>query len=474
MSLPPSRSHDRVRVRRRRRGRRCGRASPGGEPPPRRRHAGARRGDGDGARDGPDGAATYARRGRLRAHGRRDDERGDARAIDCRTRRHPDRGARAGSGGRRRILPRSRLERLFRDVHSARYHPLRGRPAVSTPARGGAGDERVSKHERRDPTEAHDLDRTARPHGLAGSSLPAPPSYRRYRRPPDRLELPGTAAAVRTIAIVQVAVFDSVNAITGRYPAFRVPFSAPAGASLARRYCGDADVLVKPSDAAVGYYESYTAALRSVADGQAKTDGIAVGEQVATKLIALCAEDGAMAPNTYRPHTTPGVYVPTMFPAVPHWGKRKTWVMTSADQFRPGPPPSLTSDTWKRASPRSRRSRLRTARSARPSRRHRQVLGSDGARRLWPVASSVAICAGRRRRRERAHVRGGRDRHGRRARRRVRQPSNAYNLWRPVTPSATARVMPRDPKLAAVHRHAMHPSTVRHCHRSGASAPCWR
>jgi hypothetical protein len=55
-----------------------------------------------------------------------------------------------------------------------------------------------------------------------------------------------------------------------------------------------------------------------------------------------------MAPNTYRPHTTPGVYVPTVFPAVPHWGRRKPWVMTSGDQFRPAPPPSLSSDTWKR------------------------------------------------------------------------------------------------------------------------------
>ena len=55
-----------------------------------------------------------------------------------------------------------------------------------------------------------------------------------------------------------------------------------------------------------------------------------------------------VAPNTYRPYTTAGVYVPTASPALPHWGKRRPWVMTSGDQFRPGPPPSLTSEVWKR------------------------------------------------------------------------------------------------------------------------------
>ena len=61
----------------------------------------------------------------------------------------------------------------------------------------------------------------------------------------------------------------------------------------------------------------YQAALRSVGDGRAKADGIGVGEQAAAAVLAVCAEDGWIAPNTYRPHTTPGVYVPTVFPAVP-------------------------------------------------------------------------------------------------------------------------------------------------------------
>jgi len=40
--------------------------------------------------------------------------------------------------------------------------------------------------------------------------------------------------------------------------------------------------------------------------------------------------------------------VPTASPAVPHWGQRKPWLMTSAAQFRPAPPPALGSATWVR------------------------------------------------------------------------------------------------------------------------------
>ena len=161
---------------------------------------------------------------------------------------------------------------------------------------------------------------------------------------------PSTPIAVRMMAIVQVSVFDAMSAITGRYPQLRANVTAAPGASVeAAVASATRTALLKLMPAQQAAIEAdYQAALRPLADGQAKTDGIAVGEKAATAVLAACAEDGWNAPNTYRPYTTPGVYVPTMSPAVPHWGKRKTWVLTSGDQFRPGPPPSLTSDTWKR------------------------------------------------------------------------------------------------------------------------------
>ena len=35
-------------------------------------------------------------------------------------------------------------------------------------------------------------------------------------------------------------------------------------------------------------------------------------------------------------------------PAAPQWPQRKPWLMTSAAQFRPGPPPALASEAWAR------------------------------------------------------------------------------------------------------------------------------
>src|SRR2546428_1573990 len=45
-------------------------------------------------------------------------------------------------------------------------------------------------------------------------------------------KLPGPPPAVRTMAIVQVSVFEAVNAITGRYEPFRLTMAAGAGASV--------------------------------------------------------------------------------------------------------------------------------------------------------------------------------------------------------------------------------------------------
>jgi len=73
-----------------------------------------------------------------------------------------------------------------------------------------------------------------------------------------------------------------------------------------------------------------------------------VGEKAAAAVLALRADDGATALEDYRPRAAAGVYVPTVIPAVPHWPRRKPWVMASAEQFRPGPPPGLSSSLWAR------------------------------------------------------------------------------------------------------------------------------
>jgi hypothetical protein len=162
--------------------------------------------------------------------------------------------------------------------------------------------------------------------------------------------LPAPPITVRMMAIVQVSVFEAVNAVTGRYPPQRAKLAPAPGASVeAAVAAATRTALAKLMSAQQAAIDAdYQALLASVPDGPAKTAGIALGEQAATAIVALCADDGMVAPDVYRPYTTAGVYVPTAGPAAPHWGKRRPWVMPRGDHFRPGPPPALTSDVWAR------------------------------------------------------------------------------------------------------------------------------
>ena len=204
--------------------------------------------------------------------------------------------------------------------------------------------------------------------------------------------------AYRVMAMVQSAVYEAVNAITKRYPPDRVTLDAAPGASVeaavAAANRATLSKLVPSQQAAID--SAYQTALAAIADGPAKTAGIAVGEQAAAAVLALRADDGAAAPESYRPHTTAGVYVPTVIPAVPQWPQRKPWVMTSADQFRPGPPPSLTSDLWARDYNEIKALGAKNSTHAdRRTDRHRPLLGRHGPVIYFPVVRSVATAPGR-------------------------------------------------------------------------------
>ena len=160
----------------------------------------------------------------------------------------------------------------------------------------------------------------------------------------------GPPPANRALAIANTAVYEAVNAITKRYPAGALKLEAAPGASVdAAVAAANRTALSKllPSQQSV-IDTAYQAALSKIADGPAKTSGITVGEKAAAAILAMRADDGAAAAETYRPQTAAGVYVPTVIPAVTHWPQRKPWLMTSSSQFRPGPPPALTSPLWAR------------------------------------------------------------------------------------------------------------------------------
>lgn len=154
----------------------------------------------------------------------------------------------------------------------------------------------------------------------------------------------GTPPAVRVMAIVQTAVEEAVAEVESgrRYgdPAVAVEAAVAAAnrAALSR--------LLPQQESAIS--AAYRAALDRLGDSASTSAGIAAGEHAAARVLARRADDGAAAPERYRPPTSPGNYVPTTPVAAPQWAQRKPWLMAHAAQFRPGPPPALASAQWSR------------------------------------------------------------------------------------------------------------------------------
>ena len=133
----------------------------------------------------------------------------------------------------------------------------------------------------------------------------------------------------RTLAMVQGAVHDALNAITRRYAAYYFEGPGEAGASP------DAAVAAAAHTVLVGVIpsfgtpaqkiaalalveEAYRASLRSGGDGAAKTKGVAVGRAAGAAMLALRKDDGATKDAPYTPGTGPGKWRPPPNPDPPN------------------------------------------------------------------------------------------------------------------------------------------------------------
>jgi hypothetical protein len=159
---------------------------------------------------------------------------------------------------------------------------------------------------------------------------------------------------VRAGAIVQLAVFEAVNTITGKYSPYLGTISAPSGASPEAAAIAAAHrtlVTLYPANAAA-LDSAEATSLAAIPEGQSKTDGISVGEAAAAAILALRANDGASNVVPYTPGTDPGDWQPTppaFAPALlPGWGQVTTFGILNGAQFRLPPPPVLGSARYAR------------------------------------------------------------------------------------------------------------------------------
>jgi len=166
---------------------------------------------------------------------------------------------------------------------------------------------------------------------------------------------PATVHPTRSFAILHAAIYDAVNAIDGRHKPYLVTL---AGVSPSASQQAAADAAAH--EVLVGLYPAFKTpldaelqqSLAQIADGTDKTDGIATGLAVADRILTLRSNDHSNAsPIPYVFGTAPGDYqsTPPNFPPQPqftHWSHVVPFALNDANQFRPGPPPKLTSDVY--------------------------------------------------------------------------------------------------------------------------------
>ena len=168
----------------------------------------------------------------------------------------------------------------------------------------------------------------------------------------------GPTRTSRALAIVHIALFDAVNAITGGYQSYTDLRAAPADTAL------DAAIAQAAHDTLVALYPSQRARLDALLtddlsqlpDGEAQANGMALGQQAAAAILALRSHDGSQHDEPrvgieFIPSDKPGKWRPDPISQIPialgaFWGKVDPFVLEAGDQFRAPPPPALASPEY--------------------------------------------------------------------------------------------------------------------------------
>ena len=165
---------------------------------------------------------------------------------------------------------------------------------------------------------------------------------------------PPTIHSTRSFAILHASLFDAVNNIDGTYSPYLVRLS-----NISRLASQPAAADQAAHDVLVALYPAFQTALDAelqkdlaqIPEGQDKTDGVTVGQTVSAQILTFRSTDGAnVTLPPFFPGNQPGDYqftAPNFAPAdFTQWPQVTPFALARADEFRPGPPPQLTSDEY--------------------------------------------------------------------------------------------------------------------------------
>jgi hypothetical protein len=168
----------------------------------------------------------------------------------------------------------------------------------------------------------------------------------------------GPGRSSRAMAIVHVAMFDALNAITPRYRSYTgiAPARGPAapGAAIAQA-AHDTLAALYPSQAP-HFDEQLTIDLAAIIDHRTRSAGRSLGRRAAAAIRERRADDGAAHAEArlgidYLPSDAPGHWRQDPISQSPlalgaYWSSVDPFVLESASQFRIPPPPALDSAAY--------------------------------------------------------------------------------------------------------------------------------
>lgn len=165
----------------------------------------------------------------------------------------------------------------------------------------------------------------------------------------------GPTLSTRNLAILHLAIYDAVNAITRTHQPYHVVIDTPAEASAEAAAVGAGYKVLKElypgrraqADAAFSAWQA------TVPADRATTNGLQLGETVAYLTLAMRASDGSATEIPYIPSEAPGQWrrTPPFYrpPFTPQWRYVDLFALPALEPFVPPPPPPLDSPEYAEA-----------------------------------------------------------------------------------------------------------------------------
>jgi hypothetical protein len=162
------------------------------------------------------------------------------------------------------------------------------------------------------------------------------------------------ASSEYLLALVHAAMYDAVVAIEGGYRPFLVDVEVthPASPDAAVAAVAYHVLRQRVPTAEAALTAEYTAYVAALPEGPAKQHGLAAGQEVAARWLALRADDRFDLAVAYQqPTPGPGVWEPTAVtpPVDVKIAQVRPYVMSAPDRFRPHGPRRLASRAYARA-----------------------------------------------------------------------------------------------------------------------------